>query len=89
VAILSDGLSEASMPRSNGTIVFDAPWQGRALAIAVLVLERIGRPWEDFRRHLIRAIGEEPERPYWDSWVLALEWFTTEVGLLPSVQAER
>jgi len=79
---LSAGLSEASAPRLNGTIVFEAPWQGRALAIAVLVLERIGRPWEDFRRHLVQAIGEQPERPYWDSWVVALEGFISEVGLL-------
>ena len=63
----------AALPRVNGELAFDAPWQGRALAMAVLLVERSGRPWEDFRDRLIAAIADDPERPYWESWVVALE----------------
>ena len=30
---LMDG--EASLPRSNGELIFDAPWEGRAFGLAV------------------------------------------------------
>ena len=78
---IEDGLAEASIPRSNGTPVFDAPWQGRALAIAIVLVERTGSQWDDFRRHLIDAIDKKPDRAYWESFATALEAFTGELGL--------
>jgi nitrile hydratase accessory protein len=63
----------AALPRDNGTLVFSAPWEGRALAIAVDVVERLAVPWDEFRRRLIAAIAEEPGRPYYESWTAALE----------------
>ena len=81
IASVADGLAEPSIPRSNGTLVFDAPWQGRALAIAILLVERTDRQWDDFRRHLVDAIENKPERPYWDSFAAALETFTAELDL--------
>ncbi len=79
---LDAGFGEPSLPRSNGTPVFDAPWQARAMAMAVLVVERTGRPWDEFRDRLIATIGEDADRPYWDSWVVALDRFVDEAGLL-------
>lgn len=73
--ILDAGLAEPSLPRDNGAPVFDAPWQGRALALTVLAVERTGHQWDDFRRRLIACIAEAPERPYWESWVAALDEF--------------
>jgi hypothetical protein len=75
------GLAEPSIPRSNGTLVFDAPWQGRALAIAMLLVERTGLEWDDFRRHLIDAIDNVPDRPYWHSFAAALDTFIAEIDL--------
>lgn len=62
-----------ALPRDNGELVFAAPWEGRALAIAVTTVERLGLPWDEFRSRLIAAIAEAPERPYYESWALALE----------------
>ena len=73
--ILDAGLAEPSLPRDNGAPVFDAPWQGRALALAVLAVERTGREWDDFRVLLIACIEDDPQRPYWESWVAALDRF--------------
>jgi hypothetical protein len=78
---LDAGLAEQSLPRDNGALVFDAPWQGRALALAVLTVERTGHQWDDFREHLIACIDEEPERPYWETWVAALDRFLVDCGL--------
>ena len=74
------GFAEPTLPRSNGSPVFDAPWQARAHAMAVLMVERSGRPWDDFRVHLVRAVAEDPNRPYWESWVTALDRLVDEVS---------
>jgi hypothetical protein len=79
--VLAAGLAEPSLPRSNGEPVFDEPWQGRVLAMAILVVQRSGLEWDDFRRHLIAAIDAAPERPYWDSFAAALDELVHEVGL--------
>jgi nitrile hydratase accessory protein len=66
-------LDDKSLPRDNGELVFDAPWQARALAIAVALVERLGLPWDAFRHRLMASIAEEPKRPYYESWAKALE----------------
>jgi nitrile hydratase accessory protein len=71
-----------ALPRDNGSLVFDAPWQGRALGTALALVERLGVPWDAFRQHLIRAIADQPDRPYYDSWVAALEAFAVEHGVV-------
>ena len=63
----------AALPRDNGELVFDEPWEGRAVAIAVAAVRQLGLPWDEFRLRLIEAIGEVPERPYYESWAAALE----------------
>jgi hypothetical protein len=80
--IFEDAFAEPTVPRSNGAPVFDAPWQARAHALAVLSVRSSGREWDDFRRHLIVAIDGDDRRPYWESWVVALDGFLAECGLL-------
>ena len=63
----------ATVPRVNGEIAFEEPWQGRAFGTAVALVERLGVEWDQFRTRLMAAIEEDPERPYWDSWVVALD----------------
>src|SRR5262249_28478574 len=50
----------AALPRRNGELVFEAPWQGRALGMALAVIERLGLPWTEFQRRLIEEIGARP-----------------------------
>jgi Nitrile hydratase beta subunit len=63
----------AALPRENGELVFDAPWQGRVMALALGVVQRLGLEWDQFRQHLIAAIEADPQRPYYESWTAALE----------------
>jgi hypothetical protein len=67
-------LEGLGMPRRNGELVFDAPWQSTVFALATAVVEHaLDGNREPFREQLIRAIAEHPERPYWESWTVALE----------------
>ena len=63
----------ATLPRANGEIAFDEPWQGRAFGTAVALVQGLGLEWDEFRQRLIAAIDADPDRPYWDSWVVALD----------------
>jgi hypothetical protein len=67
-------LAELDLPRRNGELAFDAPWQGTVFALAAAVVENaLGGDREPFRRELIKAIATDPARPYWESWTVALE----------------
>jgi nitrile hydratase accessory protein len=72
----------AALPRDNGELVFDAPWQGRVLAMALAVVEERGLEWDDFRRRLIAAIEADPSRPYYESWTVALTDLVVDVGIV-------
>ena len=73
---------DAALPRRNGELVFEAPWQGRALAMALAVVERLGLPWSEFQTRLIAAIAARPDAPYYESWVAALETLLVEHGVV-------
>ena len=73
----------AAPPRQNGELVFDAPWQGRAMGLAVTAVENLGLDWDEFRQRLIAAIADDPDRPYWESWVAALEQLVGDYYALP------
>ena len=67
-------LSDLDLPRRNGEIVFDAPWQSTVFALAAAVVDNaFCGDREPFRRQLIAAIAADPGRPYWESWTAALE----------------
>ena len=78
---MTSGLDDTSLPRDNGELVFEAPWQARALAIAVALVEKLGLPWDVFRRRLMAEIARDPDRPYYESWGAALESMVVELDL--------
>ncbi len=65
-------------PTRGGEPLFDEPWEGRAFALAVETVERLGLPWDAFRERLVAAIAEAPNRRYYESWLAALERFVVE-----------
>ncbi len=77
---------DAALPRDNGEVVFAAPWEARAFALAVGVVERLDLPWDAFRFRLIDEIAQAPDRPYYESWAAALESLVVGQGLA-TVQA--
>ena len=78
----------AALPRRNGEIVFDAPWQSRAFGLAVGLSQAGVYPWDDFRESLIAAVGRweagghpAEEWDYWACWLEALETLLEARGL--------
>jgi nitrile hydratase accessory protein len=81
----------APLPRSNGELVFEEPWQGRALGVGVAVLERTGASWAEFREHLVAAIEARPRAAdesdadaYYGAWLDAVEALLASRGELPA-----
>jgi hypothetical protein len=77
-------LSELDLPRRNGELAFDAPWQSTVFALAAAVIDQaFGGDREPFRQQLIKAIAAQPDRPCWESWTVALEALVETLPELP------
>jgi nitrile hydratase accessory protein len=70
-----DLVGPAALPRSNGELVFEAPWQRRIFGLTIAACRSGSCDWEAFRQRLIHRIGADvPENvPYWQHWTSALE----------------
>ena len=84
-------VGSARLPRDNGVLVFEEPWQGRALGMGVVAMERFGITREEFRDALIVAIASHPEEAdetvataYYAAWLDALEATLSARALLIS-----
>ena len=82
-------VGSAKLPRDNGELVFEEPWQGRALGMGVASMERFGISREEFRDALIAAIAAHPDDPDetvatadYVAWLDALEAVLRERALL-------
>lgn len=88
---LVDG--EAAVPRRNGELVFEAPWEGRAFGLAVALSDQGSFTWEAFRSRLIAEIGEAErcgaETTYYERWLAALESVLTAEGFLSEAEVAR
>jgi nitrile hydratase accessory protein len=78
VALDVDG--PAAPPRSNGELVFGAPWESRTFGMAMALTDAGVLDWETFRNALIGRIRrwetDPPEGECWNyyrCWQLALE----------------
>lgn len=60
---------------------FDEPWQAQAFAMTVALHGRGLFAWEDWSHRLGEALEVEPERPYWCSWLVALEAMMLHCGI--------
>jgi nitrile hydratase accessory protein len=83
---VADMPGAAAMPRKNGELVFEAPWEGRAFGMAVALNEQQLYEWEDFRQHLIAEIGVADARGdqsgYYERWLASFEALLADKGVL-------
>lgn len=75
-----------AVPRENGELQFEAPWEARAFGLAVALNEGGAFPWTDFSQMLSAVIAgaEASGEPsdYYEQWVQALEQLAIEKGLV-------
>jgi len=86
-----------ALPRQNGELLFDEPWESRAFGIAVALSETGTYSWDNFRTHLIGEIegwelenGSDCATPepggeawnYYRRWLASLEHVLVEGGII-------
>jgi nitrile hydratase accessory protein len=76
----------AALPRRNGELVFEAPWQGRLFGMAVALEDRGVYGWPDFQRRLIAEVGRAEARgdppAYYERWLRSFEGLLVDGGIL-------
>jgi len=82
----------AAPPRSNGELVFAAPWESRAFGLAMALHDGGLFEWEAFRRQLIAAVARAEagggEFSYYRCWLEALQTLLDLEGLVDSAVVE-
>ena len=82
----------AAPPRSNGELVFAAPWESRAFGLAMALHDGGLFEWEAFRQQLIRAVARAEaaggEFSYYRCWLEALQTLLASEGLVDVTAVE-
>ncbi|MCY3957090.1 MAG: nitrile hydratase subunit beta [Chloroflexi bacterium] len=52
---------DGALPRKNGELVFNEPWEGRAFGLAAALTENGVHDWSDFRDRLIEVAAGRGE----------------------------
>ncbi|MBX5490748.1 MAG: nitrile hydratase accessory protein [Chloroflexi bacterium] len=77
---------QAGVPRRNGELVFEAPWEGRAFGLVVALHEQGYFVWDEFKDRLIaeiaRAEAAGEASTYYERWLAALERLLRDKGLV-------
>ena len=81
---LSDSIE---LPKDRDGPVFAEPWEAEAFAMAVKLHEAGVFTWSEWAETLGAAIKAVPERPYYESWLAALERLVEAKGVMS--EAER
>ena len=82
----------AALPRRNGELVFDEPWQGRAFGMAVALHEQGLFAWEEFRQDLISRIAAAEAGggvfEYYEVWLETFERILAAKGVVTPTEVE-
>ena len=81
-------LSDSSrLPKDADGPVFAEPWEAQAFAMAVKLNEAGVFSWSEWAETLGAELKAQPERPYYESWLAALEKLVEAKGVM--TEAER
>jgi nitrile hydratase accessory protein len=79
----------AAPPRSNGELVFEAPWESRLFGVTLALHDAGCFEWPEFQQRLIAAVGrweagarEGEAYRYYERWAEALESLLEERGIM-------
>ncbi|MBZ0286967.1 MAG: nitrile hydratase accessory protein [Anaerolineae bacterium] len=83
IAIMDE---QIALPRKNGELVFEAPWEARAFGLAVALSESGVYAWHDFSQGLAAEIADAEregiESSYYERWLASLEKLVIAAGLV-------
>jgi nitrile hydratase accessory protein len=76
-------LSDSShLPKDQDGPVFAEPWEAQAFAMAVKLNEAGVFQWSEWAETLGAELKAQPERPYYESWLAALEKLVEARGVM-------
>ena len=88
--VAAPDLVALNVPTDGHEPVFAEPWQAHAFALVVQLHAQGAFTWPDWAAVLAEAIAAEPDAPYYESWVRALERIVEGGGLVdPAALANR
>lgn len=77
---------QTALPRQNGELIFEAPWEARAFGMAVALNDGRVFPWRDFSQGLAATIAAAEQHgvhsSYYERWLETLETLMLANGLL-------
>jgi len=80
------------LPRSNGELVFEQPWESRAFGLAAALADLGVFSWKDFQSSLITEVAAHQRDPgdyvYYERWLGALEALLTERGIVSAADID-
>lgn len=83
---------EIALPRKNGELVFDAPWESRAFGLAVALNEQGLFSWHEFSQGLADEIAAAEaagsSSSYYERWLATLERLVTRQALISPAELE-
>lgn len=89
----SEVVAEPTIPRKNGELVFNAPWEGRAFGMAIALRRSEPYAWTEFKERLEREIAAagpaDDGSRYYQRWVAAFESLVRDRGLVAAAELER
>jgi len=84
---------ETALPQSNGELVFESPWEGRAFEVAVALTHAGRYEWREFNsvfiNHIARAEQSSDSSTYDQRWLATLEELALEKGFVTDEELEQ
>ncbi|HKM75447.1 MAG TPA: nitrile hydratase accessory protein [Candidatus Bathyarchaeia archaeon] len=88
--LISNMEGHAALPRKNGELVFQSPWESKTFGMAIALQENGLYDWEEFRELLIHQIKEWQSKPtassrewnYYERWISSLEELLVKKGII-------
>ena len=83
----------SALPRSNGELVFESPWEGRAFGVAVALTNAGHYQWREFNsvfiEHIALAEQSGDSSTYYQRWLAALEELALKKGFVSVQELEQ
>ncbi len=84
--------AQIALPRENGELIFQAPWEARAFGLAVALNAKELYEWREFSAELAATIATADQNNdpanYYTRWIASLEELIIAKGLLSREQLD-
>ncbi len=88
---------QTALPRKNGELVFQSPWESKTFGLAVALHEEGLYDWDEFRKVLIDEIkkwtsnhNEKDEKwSYYERWLSSLEEILLKKGIFTKKELDQ